>query len=116
MDEFDIRVNQTSAGCVLYVEGDIDVATARELKDELALAIAGRPGPVRVDLDAVPFLDSTGIKVLLEAAVLLERSGRLLYVSRPSPQAARTIELCHVTERLKVLDVDATPDTEIGPY
>lgn len=110
MDGFDIRVAEPDGDCVLYVQGDVDVATARELKNELAIATAGRAKSVRVDFDAVPFLDSTGIRVLLEAVVLLERSGRLLYVSRPSPQAARTIELCHVTDRLHVLDIDATPD------
>ena len=60
---FETRAN---GGGVLVVRGEIDLANAAELD----AALTARPGDedITVDLSAVEYLDSAGIKVLFEHA------------------------------------------------
>lgn len=50
---------------VVTVDGDVDVTTAPALRAELARLMAGRNARVVLDLSDVPFLDSTGLGVLV---------------------------------------------------
>jgi anti-sigma B factor antagonist len=51
---------------VVTVFGDVDLDTAEQLRRAIERAVAeGPPGEVRVDLGAVPFMDSLGISALL---------------------------------------------------
>src|SRR4051812_24364510 len=59
----------------IVVEGELDLYTAPELKDELA-DLSREVTHVHVDLSGVTFLDSSGIAVLMSAArQLRERDG-----------------------------------------
>jgi anti-sigma B factor antagonist len=51
--------------CVVTVQGDLDLFTAADLKDYLGGRIAAGQHNLVVDLDAVEFLDSTGIGALI---------------------------------------------------
>jgi anti-sigma B factor antagonist len=74
----------------LEVEGELDLAVADDLKEQIAAA-HGRP--VLLDLSACTFIDSTGI-----AAVLLtRRSGGLVAVHSPSAQVLRVLEVSGLT-------------------
>jgi anti-anti-sigma factor len=61
---------------VVTLSGDYDVRRSRELKQVL---IAGRDAtPVSADCAEVRFMDSTGLKALIEARIeLIERGSRL---------------------------------------
>jgi anti-anti-sigma factor len=67
---------------VVTLSGDYDVRRARELKQVL---IAGRDAtPVCADCAAVRFMDSTGLKALIEARIeLIERGSQLTLRSVP---------------------------------
>jgi anti-sigma B factor antagonist len=67
---------------VVTLSGDYDVRRARELKQVL---IAGRDStPVSVDCAGVGFMDSTGLKALIEARIeLIERGSQLTLHSVP---------------------------------
>jgi anti-sigma B factor antagonist len=63
--DFDLSVEHDERGtCRLTVRGELDLATAARL--EQALAEAG--DDVLLDLRGLTFMDSTGVRVLLEAA------------------------------------------------
>jgi anti-sigma B factor antagonist len=70
--------------CVLAVEGELDLATAPDLKEMLAAAL--RAGSrIVVDLGQATFMDSTALNVLLEATHRLGEGARLAIVcTRPS--------------------------------
>lgn len=70
---------------VLTVAGEVDMVN----RDQFALALE-RLGPVGVvDLSAVTFMDSSGIKALASAAY----SGTELTVRSPSPALLRVFDL-----------------------
>jgi len=59
---------------VLSVEGEVDVYTAPVLREKLVRLIDDGPRRIVVNLEAVEFLDSTGLGVLVAA---LNRARRL---------------------------------------
>ena len=77
-DGVPFRLTGTRLGPSTYrivVEGELDLYTAPELKDELA-DLSHEVTHVYVDLSGVTFLDSSGIAVLMSAArQLRERDG-----------------------------------------
>ncbi len=87
----------------VIVRGELDVATAPDLQrcldDELT---AGRG--VELDLSGVPFVDSSGIRVLLIELGSFAEQGRDFAVCTPLPdQVRRVLELTGVLERLPVV-------------
>ena len=92
---------------VVYVHGEIDAATAPRLHDLLTSALAADVVGIRVDLHDVPFMDSTGVGVLIEVMVALEAAGGTFQVSRPQPAPLRVIDICGLSERFHLSDLDA---------
>jgi anti-sigma B factor antagonist len=63
-ETFAIATDRAGAAAVITVHGEIDIATAPQLREHLAAAVAGG-GPVVVDLLGVSFLDSTALGALI---------------------------------------------------
>lgn len=80
------------AKALLRVEGDVDVVSAGDLGEALEHVIANGATDVRLDLAGVPFLDSTGLTVLLTARTQLEDRGTVV-VEAASHAVQRTFEV-----------------------
>ncbi len=65
MSELTIASRRTNNGLRLVVQGEIDVQTAPELEAALAEAPSG---DVLIDAGELHFIDSTGLRLLLDAA------------------------------------------------
>jgi anti-sigma B factor antagonist len=90
---------------VVAAAGELDVASAGEFEDEVKRAIASDAGVVTVNLSAVEFIDSTGLRVLLETAELSSQSGTRLGIVREFPPAVeRTLEVSGLADRLPFID------------
>jgi anti-sigma B factor antagonist len=91
-------LESSPGGLVLRVEGEVDLVTAPALATALAGATA-EPGDVTVDLREVSFMDSTGLRVLLEARERLGESGRSMSLRLDEGGAvARLVDLVGVRE------------------
>jgi anti-anti-sigma factor len=82
------------------VLGDLDAATAGTLDAAFDDVVGGGARRVVVDLAAVTFLDSTGLRSLLRAAANLEGAGGTLRCAPLSPQVRRVLELSGLDMRL----------------
>lgn len=60
---------------VVHVTGEIDVYTAPTLREELAKLVDGGHNDLVVDLTGVPFMDSTGLGVLVGALKKVKTHG-----------------------------------------
>jgi anti-anti-sigma factor len=58
---------------VVSVIGEVDLATAPQLRDCLEAVLASRPAAVTVDMARLDFIDSVGLTVLIEAAHAAEQ-------------------------------------------
>ena len=83
---------------LLRAEGDIDLAVADELEAALRSA-AEEERSVVLDLSAVPFLDSSGLRVVLVA--VSELQDRIAVVITPGSPVSRLVELAEATERIR---------------
>jgi anti-sigma B factor antagonist len=80
--DFDLTVAREEGATRLTLRGELDLGTAAQL--EAALAEAN--GDVLLDLRGLTFMDSTGVRVLLEAA---ESGGPGLRIVPPASGDAR---------------------------
>ena len=69
MDDYGltIEVRQEPGHVLVTVAGEVDIATAPQLRERLAAPTASGP-PLIVDLDRVTFIDAAGLGVLASAA------------------------------------------------
>jgi anti-sigma B factor antagonist len=89
---------------VLGVHGELDIATAPELRSALNELIDGGTHRVVVDLLEVGFIDSTALAVLLQAHRRVEESGGLAVVIDPASYTHLIFEIAGLGHRLALLD------------
>jgi anti-sigma B factor antagonist len=85
---------------VLLVRGELDIATAPRLDEALAQARATSAASIVVDLQAVSFIDSSGLRILVKHARTDDEGGRVR-LTNGSPQARRLFELSGAAEYLR---------------
>ncbi|WUH89295.1 STAS domain-containing protein [Streptomyces sp. NBC_00433] len=64
--------SRADGAVVLVVAGEVDMTNSADLADAADRALSGGPGPLVVDLSAVDYLDSAGLKELLIRADRIE--------------------------------------------
>ena len=83
---------------VLTVRGEVDVATAPRLRQQLVEMAASGPDTVVIDLDPVDFLDSTGLGVLVSGLKRFRTVGGDLLISCNQPRVLKVFEITGLTE------------------
>ena len=78
---------------VVAIAGDIDPHTAPTLREELEAV----DGPVVLDLSGVAFVDSSGLRVLLEANTRRSDSGGIA-IRNPSDVVRRVLDLSGLSD------------------
>jgi anti-sigma B factor antagonist len=83
--------------------GEVDIDTAPRLEARLRRALDEGARDVVVNLRDVTFIDSAGITALLRAAENARWRYGHLFLTRPTAQAMRVLELTHSTAQLRVI-------------
>jgi anti-sigma B factor antagonist len=98
----------------LAVTGELDLAGIPALEEALGGLEAARPEAIVLDLTALEFLDSSGLRCLVRAnARVRESGGRLAIVMTPGGRVAQTISLTGLDDYLEVhTDLDAATAKE----
>lgn len=100
----EITTTTEEGGARVSVSGEVDVSCASELRDALdaALADLAAGSELVCDLGEVPYIDSTGIGVLVGAAHRASEAGSTLVVARPQRNVARVLGLLGVGDDLNI--------------
>jgi len=85
--DFDLTVAPEPGRTRVTLRGELDLGSAGRLEQ----ALREEAGPVVLDLRGLTFMDSTGIRLLLEASEDAVRDGRQLEVVPPAAGEARMI-------------------------
>ena len=83
------------------LRGEIDLAVAPQLRDDLTRAIAHEGAHLLVDCEHLTFIDSTGIAVLLEANQKLEAAGRHMLLVNVGGEPRRAFEMLGLTDLMR---------------
>ena len=84
--------------------GELDMSTAANLDDAVRAAEATDAPRIVIDLSEVTFMDSTGLKVLLEAGARARANSNRLRLIRGSRRVQRVFELTNTEDVLPFLD------------
>jgi len=82
-----LRLSEPVSG-IVTVAGEVDIDTAPRFEDHLLALV----GPIRLDLQAVTFIDGSGVRALVRMRDQCRRDGRSFSVDACSPQVARLFQ------------------------
>jgi anti-sigma B factor antagonist len=104
---FSTKVVREDGATLIYVQGELDIATAERLRD----AVEPHMGPDQIivlDLSGVDFMDSACIAVLVQARGRLTSDGGSLVLRNPSAVAHRILTLTGI-EFILAEDAEENP-------
>lgn len=100
---FSISSRRLERGILVALTGDVDLATASVVEDELRRAEQSE-NLVVLDLSDVSFMDSTGLRTVISADRRLRERGATLELVRVPPHVGRLFELGGVIGHLRIAD------------
>jgi anti-sigma B factor antagonist len=111
-DPFKVIERDEAGVRVVAVAGELDIATAPELCARLDTSRTSRRPRLLVDLTAVEFCDSTGLRALLGAASEVRaHGGRFAIVCPPAGDVARLLDIVGASEWMAI---HADPETGLA--
>jgi anti-sigma B factor antagonist len=98
-DQLDLRLETTERQgiAVLTVAGEVDVATAPRLRQQLVETASSGQDTLVVDLTEVEFLDSTGLGVLVSGLKRFRTLGGDLVIVCTRPRILKVFEITGLT-------------------
>ena len=91
--------------------GDLDLATAPRLRQDLVDASRGDSTLVVLDLERVEFLDSVGLSVIIGGHKRLQRRGARLHIAAPRSIVRRVLGLTRIDALIPTFDTVAEAET-----
>jgi anti-anti-sigma factor len=82
----------------VVLSGRLDTAGVAVIESQFFAAIVPRGRPTVVDLAAVPFLASLGVRMLISTARSLSSRGARIVIYNPTPEVMEVIEMTSLHE------------------
>jgi anti-sigma B factor antagonist len=101
--DFEVTRRGTLDGVIVAPAGEIDLATVDEVRAAIDAARA-QTSLVILDLRQVTFIDSAGVRLVVEGAQELAAQGGELVVVRGGPDVRRVFDLVGLDGRVRMLD------------
>ena len=115
MSLLDLTTETQGDGVRIVLTGELDISTAPRVEEELRRVEEGRPAVILLDLRALEFMDSTGLRVIVSADGRAREEDRNLRLVRGPEAVQRIFRVTRLDERLEIADDpdvqerDATP-------
>lgn len=108
MTTLNVTTHARPEGVHVELAGELDLATATKLEDELKRVEQDDPPMIVLDLQALSFMDSSGLRALLAADTRSREAGRRFVLVRGDERVQRVLRITRLDERLDIVDsVDA---------
>ena len=99
---------------IIELEGEVDVYTAPQLKQQMIGLLEGGATALIVDLTKVEYLDSTALGVLIGGLKRLrEREGNMVLVC-PSPRIRRVFEITGLDKIFDIFNTQSDATESMG--
>jgi anti-anti-sigma factor len=103
MKLFGVELHEQPGGVRVELTGEIDLSVIDDLERRLAPALEQAPDPLVIDLRAVEFLDSSGLRLLIALNEKTQADGRRFTLIAAGDPVARVLELAGIDDRLEIL-------------
>lgn len=97
--EFEVAVTHDGGRLVVALSGELDLATVPQVEDALRVT-EGPVSHVTLDLAGVSFMDTSGLRLVLEEEKRATQEGRGYSIVPGPPAVQRIFELSGVADRL----------------
>ena len=108
---FQLEVRSEDRAAVIVVSGELDLASAPTLEEELERCAANGAELLILDLRELQFIDSTGLGLLIKAHRQAESTGRKFAIVRGQSQVQRLLGLTGIEDRLTLIN---SPEELLG--
>jgi anti-sigma B factor antagonist len=98
-----VRRDDEDGRVLLTFAGDLDLSTLPDAEREVRAAEAAAPAVLVVDLSELDFIDSSGVRLVLQAQARARESGRRLAIALGSGRSLRLFEVLGLVDRLDVV-------------
>jgi anti-anti-sigma factor len=98
-DHLRISTSVTDGVRIVECQGELDIATAPEVEDIVRGLVEGGAGRLRLDWSGLTFMDSTGIRLLLEVVALC-REQKVDLTWDLGPNAQRALDAVGIHDEL----------------
>jgi anti-anti-sigma factor len=102
--QFSIRVEQDGPGVALRLEGEMDIACVDAFQDAVRTCMANGSTDLLVDLSELTFIDSSGLRMLIELWERSRGNGLDVSILQGTGQVRRTLEIAGLDGFLPIAD------------
>jgi anti-sigma B factor antagonist len=110
MSQLQIDTDERPGVSVVALTGELDIAEISVVEKALAAAEENRQSILVLDLRGLTFIDSSGLRMVLEADMRARREARRLFVV-PGPDAVHRVFLIALLDK-RLEFVDDVPSSE----
>jgi anti-sigma B factor antagonist len=100
----EVEIEERDGLVRLILRGELDLSTVGKVQDALHKVETGVPPVVVLDLAKLTFLDSTGLRCLVNADQRARDTGRRLVIVRGPDAVQRVFAITRLEERLEIVD------------
>jgi anti-sigma B factor antagonist len=104
MMETQLRTYEDDGAQVVEIHGDVELHCAAQVREELRRACEARGVRCIVDMSGVPFIDSTGVGVLVGALKRVREQDGTFAIANPQPRVRRVFEITGLLDALPIYD------------
>jgi anti-sigma B factor antagonist len=104
VNEFGLDLQERDGCAVLSVSGEVDLATAPQLRERLVGLVADGHRRIVVDMSGTEFLDSTGLGALVAGLKRLRAHDGEMRIVCTTPRVQKVFEITHVDRVLPLFE------------
>jgi anti-sigma B factor antagonist len=101
---FFITSSEREGELILALRGELDLASSGELAEAAAGIVPGTS--VTLDLRELSFMDSSGIRTLMNLDLRSRAEGWTLALASPQPAVRRVMTICAFEDRIPIVDAE----------
>jgi anti-sigma B factor antagonist len=104
MTALELTTSDRAGGAQIALTGELDIATAPKLEEEIRRLEAQARELIVIDLRGLEFMDSSGLRTLLAADTRARDRGARVVIVRGDDRIQRVLRITRLDERLEIVD------------
>ena len=114
MSIFDLKTTEEGRTARLAFIGELDLASAKRVEEELERVERAGPERIVLDLRGLSFMDSTGLRLITSADTRAREQGRRVTIVQGPAAVKRVFTITRLDERLDIVEDEPPAASEAG--